>query len=222
MWISSLFFLQALFVGTLCLNVNHYSYKHRVELQEKYESLTKQVQQNVINTENFTPLDIKNTWHTRVGKFKLSKPCYDNNVIHIHSCIIPQKDEACILMMKMISQESFLKKYGSIPVGKPMNAKEINKRILSDELAKRINTDLRFTCVPDIVYGTALSSGFEWFAKKIQTEYDERDKQVFIKSPSLITDVNLPVKQYAGLHYMKLITPEYADYLIDKYGTSIF
>lgn len=221
MWISFVFFLQTLFVGTFCLGIDHHSANHRIELQKKYDSLVKKIQHNVINTEDFIPIDVKNTWHDQLKHFKFSKPSYDD-VINIHSCLIPQKDEACILMMKMIGQDAFLQKHKKISVGAPMTAKEMNQRILNDELAKRTNMDLRFTCIPDVVYGKTPSAGFQWFANKIVTEYDEREKRVFIKSPALITDIDLPVKQYAGLHYMKLITPEYAEYLIDKYGTSIF
>ena len=122
----------------------------------------------------------------------------------------------------MVGKPLFLKEYPDVEVGKPISAKEVNKRLLQERISKKTNVDFSVTCMPDVIFGEKPTAGFKWFKEKITTEYDERDKRLFIRSPSMITDIDIPIKKYAGLHYMKLLTPEFADYLIEKYGTSIF
>ena len=213
-----------LFVSCLSFPLDHYSRFHRVQQQDTCESLAINTQRNVINTKGFMPVNVTNTWYENPIDFQFSKPSVDtdNKVIHIQSCIVPQWDDPCVLYLKMIGQSLFLREYTDVEVGNPITAKDVNKRLLQDRLSKKTNIDLSVTCMPDIVFGEKPTAGFKWFKEKITTEYDDRDKRLFIRSPSLITDIDIPVKKYAGLHYMKLLTPEFADYLIEKYGTSIF
>ena len=112
--------------------------------------------------------------------------------------------------------------FKDVEVGNSITAKDVNKRILQERLYKKTNIDFSVTYMPDIVFGEKPTAGFKWLKEKITTEYDDNDKRLFIRSPSLITDINIPVKKYAGLHYMKIITPDFADHLIEKYATSIF
>ena len=212
-----------LLVNCFSFPMDHYSRFHRIQCQEKCESLVHRTQCNVINTKKFMPLNITNTWYENPIEFQFSLPSIDNSHgIYTHSCIIPQWDQPSVLYLKMVSQKAFLERYGNITVGYSINAKDVNKRILCETLQKKTNIDFHVSCLPDIVFGTKPTAGFKWFNEKITTEYDDRDKRLFIRSPSLITDTDLPIKKYAGLHYMKLLTPEFADYLIEKYGTSIF
>lgn len=208
-----------------CLSfpVNHYSLSHRLHIQEQCESLVCRTQANIINTEDFMPFNITNTWHENPIEFQFAKPhITDNKCINIHSCVIPQWDEPCVLYLKMVGQAAFLREFGNISVGSPLTAKDINKRVLCDRLQKRTNIDFRVNCLPDIVFGTKPTSVFKWFKEKVSTEYDSKDKRLYVRSPSLVTAKDVPIRKYAGLHYMKILTPEFADYLIDKYGTTIY
>ena len=204
--------------------LDHYSQFHRTQQQSACQSLVLATQRNVINTKEFMPLNVTNTWYENPIEFQFSKPSIDSekNLLHVQSCIIPQWNDPCLLYLKMIGQPLFLKEYPVVEVGKPISAKEVNKRLLQDRISKKTNIDFSVTCMPDVVFGEKPTAGFKWFKEKITTEYDERDNRLFIRSPSLITDIDIPIKKYAGLHYMKILTPEFADYLIEKYGTSIF
>ena len=213
-----------LLVNCISFPLDHYSRFHRVQQQESCESLVLNTQRNIINTKDFMPVNVTTTWHENPIEFQFSAPYIDtdSNIIHTQSCIIPQWDDPCVLYLKMIGQSMFLKKYGDIEVGKSITAKDVNKRLLQERISKKTNINLSITCMPDIVFGEKPTAGFKWFKEKLTTEYDDRDNKLFIRSPSLITAIDIPVKKYAGLHYMKLLTPEFADYLIEKYGTSIF
>ena len=221
----SYFCLFALFLP-YCFSfpLDHYSQFHRTQQQSACQSLVLDTQRNVINTKEFMPLNVTNTWYENPIEFQFSKPSIDseNKLLHVQSCIIPQWNDPCVLYIKMVGQPLFLKEYPDVKVGKPISAKEVNKRLLQDRISKKTNVDFSVTCMPDVIFGEKPTAGFKWFKEKISTEYDERDKRLFIRSPSLITDIDIPIKKYAGLHYMKLLTPEFADYLIEKYGTSIF
>lgn len=213
-----------LLVSCFSFPLDRYSTFYRRQQQHACESLAINTQINVINTKGFMPVNITNTWHENPIDFQFSKPFIDpdNKLIHMQSCIVPQWNDPSVLYLKMIGQSSFLKDYIDVEVGKPVTAKNINKRLLKERLYKKTNMDLSVTYMPDIVFGGKPTAGFKWFKERITTEYDDRDNRLFIRSPSLITDINLPVKQYAGLHYMKLLTPEFADHLIERYGTDIF
>ena len=213
-----------LLVNCFSFPLDHYSRFHRIKQQELCDSLAVNTQINVINTKGFMPVNVTNTWYENPIDFQFSKPSIDseNKLIHIQSCIIPQWNDPCVLYLKMIGQPLFLKDYKDVEVGKPITAKEVNKRLLHERLSKKTNTDFSVTCMPDIIFGEKPTAGFKWFKEKITTEYDDRDNRLFIRSPSLITNLDIPIKKYGGLHYMKLLTPEFADYLIEKYGTSIF
>lgn len=204
----------------VCFTMNHYTQYHRIKIQEQCEPIVCRTQANIINTQDFIPLNITNTWHENPIEFQFSKPCINSNKdINIHSCVIPQWEDPCVLHVKMIGQEGFLKEFGNVSVGAQLSAKDINKRILRDSLEKKTNIDFRFQCLPDKVFGTKPTSVFKWFKEKVSTEYDSKDKILYIRSSSLITSKDVPIERYAGLHYMKLLTPEFADYLIEKYGT---
>lgn len=213
-----------LLVNCFSFSLDHYSRFHRIQQQELCDSLAVNTQINVINTKGFMPVNVTNTWYENPIDFQFSNPSIDseNKLIHIQSCIIPQWNDPCVLYLKMIGQPLFLKDYKDVEVGKPITAKEVNKRLLHERLSKKTNIDFSVTCMPDIIFGEKPTAGFKWFKEKITTEYDDRDNRLFIRSPSLITNLDIPIKKYAGLHYMKLLTPEFADYLIEKYGTSIF
>ena len=213
-----------LLVNCISFPLDHYSRFHRVQQQETCESLVLNTQRNIINTKGFMPVNVTTTWHENPIDFQFSKPSIDTDskLISIQSCIVPQWDDPCVLYLKMIGQSMFLKEYGDIEVGKSITAKDVNKRLLQERISKKTNINLSITCMPDIVFGEKPTAGFKWFKEKLTTEYDDRDNKLFIRSPSLITAIDIPVKKYAGLHYMKLLTPEFADYLIEKYGTSIF
>ena len=217
-------FLTILLVNCVSFPLDHYSRYHRIQQQGLCESLAINTQINIINTKGFMPLNVTTTWHENPIDFQFSKPSIDTEkkIIHIQSCIVPQWNDPCVLYLKMIGQALFIKECDDVELGKSITAKDVNKRLLQDRINKKTNIDLSVTCMPDIVFGEKPSAGFKWFNEKITTEYDDRDNKLFIRSPSLITDIDIPIKKYAGLHYMKLLTPEFADYLIEKYGTSIF
>ena len=213
-----------LLVNCFSFPLDHYSRFHRIQQQELCDSLAVNTQINVINTKGFMPVNVTNTWYENPIDFQFSRPSIDseNKLIHIQSCIIPQWNDPSVLYLKMIGQPLFLKDYKDVEVGKPITAKEVNKRLLHERLSKKTNINFSVTCMPDIIFGEKPTAGFKWFKEKITTEYDDRDNRLFIRSPSLITNLDIPIKKYGGLHYMKLLTPEFADYLIEKYGTSIF
>lgn len=217
-------FLTIFLVNCVSFPLDHYSRFHRLQQQDACESLVLNTQRNVINTKGFMPVNVTNTWYENPIDFQFSIPYIDteSKVIHTQSCIVPQWNDPCVLYLKMISQSLFLKGCEDVEVGKSITAKDVNKRLLHERINKKTNINLAVTCMPDIVFGEKPTAGFKWFKEKITTEYDDRDNKIFIRSPSLITDIDIPVKKYAGLHYMKLLTPEFADYLIEKYGTSIF
>ena len=70
----------------------------------------------------------------------------------------------------------------------------------------------------DVIFGTTPSSGLDWCKRPFLCNYNYHENKLYVQSPVLITSENLPIEQYAGLYYMKLITPDYVDYLIDTYG----
>lgn len=218
------------FCGFLFLFFQHSSLAKigKKHFEQRYTSLTQRIQSNIVNSVDFVPLNIETHWHEKPVSFLNSKPYHekkdgigiDSGIIHIQGLL--SEDEPYVLNLKCKTQGSYLNFFENIKTRSPISAKEMNRRIINNQMAKRTNMNLKFAFLPDIVYGKKPSGAFSWFREKVLCEYNLSDQKLYIRSPVMITDDNLFIKRYAGMHYMKVLTPMYADYLINKYGHKIY
>ena len=222
--------MKYFFCGFIFLLFQHSSLAKmsKEHFERSYTSLTQRVQSNIVNSVDFVPLNIETHWHKKPFSFKKSKPYFekkdgegiDSGIIHIQGLL--SEEEPYVLNLKCKTQGSYLKEFENIKSGSPISAKEMNRRIINNQMAKRINTNLKIAFLPDIVYGDKPTAAFSWFKERIMCEYNNNEQKLYIRSPVMITSDNLFIKQYAGLHYMKILTPMYADFLINKYGDKIY
>lgn len=188
-------------------------------LHSEYNFLTQSIQSNIINAQIFNPLNITTIWHEKQKSFLYSKPNFNEKNIQIQAFLKEEKyNKYPMLWLKMKSQGAYVKEFGKLKCGLPATARKINKEIMDKQLQSHLHTQLQIKYEEDALFGKKKTSGFEWFAHPLICEYDDLSECLTIKSPVLITSENLFIKKYAGNHYMKLLTPAYADYLIETYG----
>jgi hypothetical protein len=205
------------YVGlTLCGLPFVYSFGKPYYLHQKYNALTKQVQTNIIHSQEFTPLNITTTWHDKKICFLKSKASLGESrditiQAYLHEC------EGTSLWLKMKNQKAYMKKNGKIECGEMTTAMKINQQIFRERQEENKKT-LEVCFLEDVIFGTTPSSGLDWCKRPFLCNYNYHENKLYVQSPVLITSENLPIEQYAGLYYMKLITPDYVDYLIDTYG----
>ena len=66
----------------------------------------------------------------------------------------------------------------------------------------------------DKLYKDEVSSSVSWINDDIRISYNNEQKTLFIQSPTLYTDMNM-IPRYAGMYYMKILTPQLIEELIN-------
>lgn len=224
------------------LFITVYSTPNRLDvrsLQKEYDFSTKMIQNGVINSRQFVPLNITNHWHDNKIDFFNSKPYFDENKnIHIQSylnnCNDPkvwlktkfQEDytDDCngpCLWLKAKSQDSYKREINNILTNPQKSAQMLNERIFQTELVKYKNNKIDVCYLHDIVYGKRGDDIIKWVNEPLKIEYEKGKNTLYIQSPVMLTEANLLIRRYAGMYYMKLLTPLYAQRIIEKYNDNL-
>ena len=222
------------FIGLTLL----YSFGFFDGISHPLNSYTKHVQYNIINPLYSSPLYVHTEWYDNKLPFLFSKPfIHKDNTIHIRAFLEKRRryGRNPVLWLKMKSQQAYkahdesticiddfihntydpnVKKernYGTIN-----NARDFNRKLwdfYSDQYNKKV--DVSF--LPDALYTNKNRRGFSWATRDLRIEFF--NNKLYIQSPVLYTedDGTIPPK-YAGMHYMKLLTPELIIYLLEIYS----
>lgn len=184
---------------------------------QSYTQLTKTIQSSVINPTIFTPLNITTQWYDSKPPFFFSKPYFgENRDIHIQAYL--EKGEGPILWLKTKSQAAYIKEFGKIQCGQQTTGLNTNKMIMSNEMTKNIDKELNICYLNDVCFNEYKNTVFDWMKYPLLCNYNYNEETLYLQSPVMLTSENLPIKRYAGMYYMKVLTPSFASYLIQTYG----
>ena len=185
-----------------------------------YTPLTKSIQSNVINAQLFTPLNITTQWHEQRSTFLFSKPSFgEYKNIHLQAYL--EKAEGPVLWLKMKSQPAYLEKFCKIKCNEPVDGAKTNKMIMDRELQKFPGRTLDVCYLDDICFGNRKTTVVNWFERRLLCNYNYDEEKLYIQSPTLLTSEKFIIKRYAGMYYMKLLTPSLANYFIQNYGKPV-
>jgi hypothetical protein len=68
----------------------------------------------------------------------------------------------------------------------------------------------------DKIFENNPMAGVKFISEHIKINYDKENNKIFIKSPLLLTSMDV-FKRYAGMYYMKILSPELCFELINLY-----
>lgn len=184
---------------------------------QSYTQLTKSIQSSVINPTVFTPLNITTKWYDSKTPFFFSKPYFGKHKdIHIQAYL--EKGEGPILWLKTKNQGAYTKEFGKIQCGDQTTALSINKMIMANEIVRNVDKELNICYLDDVLFGEYKNTVFDWIKYPLFCNYNYDEETLYLQSPVMLTSENLPLKRYAGMYYMKVLTPAFAHYLVQTYG----
>ena len=111
-----------------------------------------------------------------------------------------------------------MKDFGKIQCGDQTTALSINKMIMANEIVKNVDKELNICYLDDVRFGEYRNTVFDWIKYPLFCNYNYDEETLYLQSPVMLTSENLPLKRYAGMYYMKVLTPAFANYLLQTYG----
>ena len=219
-----------------------YSYGLSYNLPHPLNSFTKHAQYCLINPLYSSPLYVHTEWYDNKLPFLFSKPfIHTDNTIVIRGYLEKRwrYNRAPVLWLKMKNQQAY-KKHDETSIciddfihntydpevkknrhyGPPKSARDFNRDLwdfYSTYYTGTQNKKINVSFLPDTVYSKNQKTGFSWATQGLRVEYF--NNKLYIQSPVLYTEDDGSVRdKYAGMYYMKLLTPELIIYLLEKYS----
>ena len=218
------------------------SYGFSYNIPHPLNSFTKHVQYDVIHPLYSSPLYVHTEWYDNKLPFLFSKPfIHIDNTIYIRGFLEKRwrYNRAPILWLKMKNQQAY-KNHDEKTIciddvihntydpaikknrhyGAPKSARDFNRELwdfYSTQYGITQNKQVVVSFLPDALYSKKRRTGFSWATQDLRIEYS--NGQLYIQSPVLYTEDDDTVSsKYAGMYYMKLLTPELIMFLLEKYS----
>lgn len=207
-------------VASFLINDPYVHYRHNQsqariqqykQLEDSINNISIQTQYCVICPKKSTLLPIKNTQHTDIKEFLLSKPgILDDGLIQTHSFTQKTRQNNLFspsLWLKTKNQEAVKQhpKYQYMETKQESNAACLNRKIFKKYFTGKNSTFVFFE--HDVVFKDNFAASPGWIASELSVIYNETNNTLHIRSPVLYTSNNL-VPRFAGMKYMKLLTPQ--------------
>lgn len=176
---------------------------------------TTSVQQQILDP--FSNISIINTNYEKKSEFIYSKPTIINNTIYTSSYqdkkLLSNKYYSNSIWCKMKSKENFLNN-SNIILAKNINEQNFNKLLYKLKNNTSIINGPKVIFEEDLQFIDNIMIGISWVNSNINIKHI--NNTLYIKSPTLISSLN-NVPRYAGMYYMKLLSPELCFELIELY-----
>ena len=180
------------------------------QLADSVNNVSIRTQYCVICPKKSTLLPIQNTIHSDLREFISSKPkIHDDGLISTHSYVqktFKNNLYSPSLWIKTKNQEAIKihPKYQYLETKSETSAAGLNRKIFKKYFTGKNSTFVFFE--HDTVYDNVLSSA-RWITDEISVVYNEKNETLHIRSPVLYSG-NKYIPRYAGMKYMKLLTPQ--------------
>ncbi len=180
------------------------------QLANSINNISVRMQYCVICPKKSTLLPIKNTVHSNLRDFIFSKPkIEDDGLILTHSYVqktLKNNLYSPSLWIKTKNQDAIKihPKYQYLETKSESSAAALNRKIFKKYFTGKNTTFVFFE--HDIIYDNVVSSA-NWIADEISVIYNKKNETLHIRSPVLYSGNNY-ILRYAGMKYMKLLTPQ--------------
>ena len=191
-----------------------------LSLYENLETIPEQCQLHVMNFKLDVNVPIKSIQHTSKKGFLYSKPFIDDDgTITVQSYLSEMNTNKLYsdcMWVKMKNQQALSQhpKYQYVLFDNEQSAKDMNKKMFENYLNGSCPANIVFE--DDKLYKDEVSSSLSWINDDIRISYNNEQKTLFIQSPTLYTDMTM-IPRYAGMYYMKILTPQLIEELINLY-----
>jgi hypothetical protein len=182
-------------------------------------NIAKEIQLNI--TDRYNEYTIINRNYKNKQDFIISKPEISNKNIYIGT----YKERVNFLnsyysntiWFKFKSHENFNRKdFKDIIKPSDINEKMFNTMLIQLKSTHEINNGPEIIFMKDKIFENNPMAGVKFISEHIKINYDKENNKIFIKSPLLLTSMDV-FKRYAGMYYMKILSPELCFELINLY-----
>lgn len=215
-----------------CTNSNYKSFillnkiRKTKQFITKYKSYKSSIDNIAIEIQNQIIDDpkynVSNKLYTNFNEFIYSKPSIENNNVYTTSYI--EKNNflfniySDVYYLKFKNQENFNNKdFKSVINGKMLNEELFYKMLFNIKSKKEIENGPKIIFNNDKIFKENPLIGPLWIKEPINIDYNKELNNLQITTPVLFTSKNTLSIKFAGMYYMKLLSPQLCYEIINRY-----
>lgn len=191
-----------------------------LSLYDSVQNIPEMCQYDILNLKLEPKVSIKTIFHNSKQGFVYAKPSIEEDgTLYVQSYLSRMNSNnlhSDCLWLKMKNQVSLIEhpKYQYLLFEEERTAKYINQKMFENYFNGSCPANVVFK--DDLKYCDEIASSLKWIKDEIKIEYDSINNVLSIQSPTLYTNMKF-IPRYAGMYYMKVLTPQLIEELINLY-----